>query len=155
MSHNPYQPDEPTLPSTQPPYYSPRRGNQPPEQARQPYQFPAAVPPPTPDKLEPTRPAFSQRSNDVPPYQPTVPLSYSNPDAGRAGIKLPRPRQRRRRGCAIGCLTSVIIGIILLVFLFITTQKALAFGSAISNQSPLSTQTGYMNGSGRVNFLIM
>ena len=36
-----------------------------------------------------------------------------------------------------------------------TTQKVLAFGSAISTQSPLSTQTGYMGTSDRVNILIM
>ncbi|HEY3991950.1 MAG TPA: LCP family protein [Ktedonobacteraceae bacterium] len=155
MSNNPYQPDEPTQPSGQAPYYSQQRGNQPPEQSRRPYQFPASVPPLAQNNREPTHPAYPQRQNDVPAYQPTVPLSYNDPTPGKAGIKLPRPRQRRRRGCAVGCLTSVVIVIVLCILLFITGQKALAFGSAISSQSPLSTQTGYMNGSGRVNFLIM
>ena len=34
-------------------------------------------------------------------------------------------------------------------------QHVLAFGSAISTQSPLSTQTGYMSGSDRTNVLII
>ena len=55
----------------------------------------------------------------------------------------------------IGCLSSVVIAVILLIFLFITGQQVLAFGSAISNQSPLSTQTSYMGGSQRVNILLM
>jgi len=54
-----------------------------------------------------------------------------------------------------GCLSSLIIFLLLGIFLFITGQRVLAFGSAISRQSPLSTQTGYMGGSQRVNFLIM
>jgi len=144
------QPDnEPTLPSTQPPYSSQRRENQPPDQAHRPYQFPAQ------DNLEAARPAYAYQQGDVPVYQPTTPIDYNGPAAGTPGIKLPRARPRRRRGCGLGCLSAVVIGIVLFVFLFITTQKALAFGSAISNQSPLSTQTGYMSGSQRVNFLIM
>lgn len=152
MSNN-YPPDnEPTLPSGQPAYYSPWRNNQPPAQARQPYQFPGAVPPRTPDAVEATRPAFPVHQNDAPVYEPTHPISYADPQ-GKAGGKQRRPR--RKRGCAIGCLSTLAIGVILFIFLFVTTQKALAFGSAISNQSPLSTQTGYMGGSQRINFLIM
>jgi LCP family protein required for cell wall assembly len=55
----------------------------------------------------------------------------------------------------IGCWSSVALVVILLILLFITGQKVLAFGNAISKQSPLSTQTGYMGGSQRINFLIM
>lgn len=154
MNNNYPQPDnEPTLLSGQPVYYSQWKDNRQPEQARQPYRFPAAAPPPTPDNLEPTRPAYPLRQDDVPVYQPTRPIDYPSGGTERGG-KPPR-RPRRRRGCAIGCLSSVVIGVILFIFLFITTQKALAFGSAISNQSPLSTQNGYMGGSQRVNFLIM
>ena len=43
---------------------------------------------------------------------------------------------------------------ILITFFAVTAQKVLAFGSAISTQSPLSTQTGYMGTSDRVNILI-
>jgi LCP family protein required for cell wall assembly len=55
----------------------------------------------------------------------------------------------------IGCLGALLLLIILLGFAFTTLQKVLAFGSAISTQSPLSTQTSYMGTSDRVNILIM
>lgn len=84
-------------------------------------------------------------------YQPTVPVS---PDELGLGKKRAR-RPRKKRGCTIGCLSVLGIVLILGVLFFVTLQKVLAFGSAISNQSPLSTQTGYMGGSQRVNFLIM
>jgi LCP family protein required for cell wall assembly len=45
--------------------------------------------------------------------------------------------------------------VIVIGFAAVTLQKVLAFGSAISTQSPLSTQTGYMGGSDRVNLLVM
>jgi len=48
-------------------------------------------------------------------------------------------------------LLLVILGAITIP----TAQKVLAFGSAISTQSPLSTQTGYMGTSDRVNILVM
>ena len=149
MSNRPYQPDEPTLPSTQPPYYNQSSG-----QARRPYQFPAP-PQRTPESIEQTHPVYPVHQDNIPTYPPTVPLRPPTPETGAGGIKLPRPGQRKRRGRGVGCLVSVIILVILVIALFVTGQKALAFGSAISNQSPLSTQTGYMNGSGRVNFLIM
>ena len=48
-------------------------------------------------------------------------------------------------------LLAVIVGI----FATTTGQRVLAFGSAISTQTPLSTQTGYMGTSDRVNVLVM
>jgi LCP family protein required for cell wall assembly len=54
---------------------------------------------------------------------------------------------------------SVAVVLLLLVILSAiaipTAQKVLAFGSAISTQAPLSSQTGYMGTSDRVNILIM
>jgi len=147
--------DEPTLPAEQAPYYSQWRGNQPPDKARKPYQFPAQEPPATPDAaLLPTRPvAYTRREEDAPLYAPTSPINYGG--AGDRAGRLPR-RRRRRRGCAIGCVSSIVIGILLFIFLFITTQKVLAFGSAISTQqSPLSSQTSYMGGSQRINILLL
>jgi len=56
-------------------------------------------------------------------------------------------------------LISAAVMLLLLVILgalaIPTGQKVLAFGSAISTQSPLSTQTGYMGTSDRVNILVM
>jgi LCP family protein required for cell wall assembly len=40
-------------------------------------------------------------------------------------------------------------------FAAVTLQKVLAFGSTISTQTPLSTQTGYLGTSDRVNLLVM
>lgn len=144
--------NEPTLPGGQSPYYSPWKGNQPQGGARQPYQFSQGGA----DELAATRPAFASNQDNTPVYQPTTPLGgYAGPDAGKAGAGLPRRRRRRRRGCALGCLSSLVIIVLLFIMLFITSQKVLAFGSAISTQSPLSTQTGYVGGSDRINFLIM
>jgi LCP family protein required for cell wall assembly len=97
------------------------------------------------------QPAYPGQQDDIPLYQPTQPAKGLV--LGPVGKKARRPR--RRRGCMIGCLSSLGIFLILGIFLFITAQRVLAFGSAISNQSPLSTQTSYMGGSQRVNFLIM
>ena len=56
-------------------------------------------------------------------------------------------------------MISAVVVLLLLIILgaiaIPTTQKVLAFGSAISTQSPLSTQTGYMGTSDRVNILVM
>lgn len=55
----------------------------------------------------------------------------------------------------IGCLSALVVLVILGTLTIVTGQKVLAFGSAISTQSPLSTQSGYMNTSDRVNILMM
>lgn len=142
--------DEPTIPSERSPYYSRWQDSQ--GQQRRPYQYPGSPA----YGQEPVRalypqPAYPGQQDDIPLYQPTQPAGGLVP--GPVGKKARRPR--RRRGCMIGCLSSLVIFLILGTFLFITAQRVLAFGSAISNQSPLSTQTGYMGGSQRVNFLIM
>lgn len=101
-------------------------------QTRRPYQYPGS-------------------QSEMPVYQPTQPVANFAPQYDH-----PRPRQRRRkRGCMLGCTSSLVIFLLLAIFFFITAQRVLAFGSAISNQSPLSTQTGYIGGSQRVNFLII
>lgn len=163
MKNNFNQPEEPAMQAGQTPYYSQWQGGRQPEQARRPYQFPGAEPPRAANGFDPYPQRQAgypggpgqqlPRQDEIPVYQPTVPVS--GPDTTRGG-KGKRPRgPRKKRGCMIGCLSTTLIVIILFIFLFVTAQKALAFGSAISNQSPLSTQTGYMGGSQRVNFLIM
>ncbi len=81
------------------------------------------------------------------PYPAQPPLVIGNKQVNR--------RPRRRGGCLIGCLSVLVLFVVLGTFFIITAQKVLAFGSAISTQSPLSTQTGYMNTSDRVNILVM
>ena len=80
------------------------------------------------------------------PQYPVVP-----PQSQRKG----RPRQKRRRGCLVGCLVVLLLVCIVGAFTVYTGQRVLAFGSAISTQSPLSTSTGYMGTSDRVNLLVM
>lgn len=73
---------------------------------------------------------------------------------GRSDGRSPM-RPRRKRGCLIGCLGTSVILIILFIVLFTTSQKVLAFGRTISDKDPLSTQTGYVGGSERINILLM
>lgn len=94
------------------------------------------------------------------PEAKSYPASPASPAAtapnAPAPVRGPKPaRPRRRRGCLIGCLGVLAIFVILGVILVPMVQRVLAFGSAISTQSPLSTQTGYMNTSDRINILIM
>lgn len=142
--------EEPTLLSGPSPYYSQWRDNQGigQDQQRRPYQYPGPGGQP---RTQPVYPGAPPQPNDVPVYQPTVPVSPSDLGLGKKRARRPR----KKRGCMIGCMSSLAIVLILGILLVITAQKVLAFGSAISNQSPLSTQTGYMGGSQRTNFLIM
>jgi len=55
----------------------------------------------------------------------------------------------------IGCLTAVVLVVLVGAGIVNVFQHVMAFGSAISTQSPLSTQTGYMSISDRTNVLIM
>lgn len=105
--------------------------------------------PPQPGAYSAYSPASPGTPNppNAPSYPAQPPLVIGNRNA--------TSRPRRRRGCMIGCLSVLLIFVLLGTFGIITAQKVLAFGSAISTQSPLSTQTGYMNTSDRVNILIM
>jgi LCP family protein required for cell wall assembly len=55
----------------------------------------------------------------------------------------------------VGSLIVLVLACLLGSFAFTTLQRVLAFGSAISTQAPLSTQTGYMSTGDRTNLLIM
>src|SRR5205085_5645882 len=72
-----------------------------------------------------------------------------------APARRPKRPLRRRPGCLAGCLIVLILLCVVGSFAVTTTQRVLAFGSAISTQAPLTTQTNYMNTSDRVNILIM
>jgi LCP family protein required for cell wall assembly len=90
-----------------------------------------------------------------PNAQPQSPLYVGNakpPKGGKARLSQPK---RRGKGCLISALVVLLLLIILGAIAIPTTQKVLAFGSAISTQSPLSTQTSYMGTSDRVNILVM
>ncbi|HTK07980.1 MAG TPA: LCP family protein [Ktedonobacteraceae bacterium] len=66
-----------------------------------------------------------------------------------------RRRGRTRRGCAIGCLSVLLLLVILGCFLVNIVQRTLAFGTAISTEPPLSTQTSYMGTTDRTNLLVL
>src|SRR5258708_28336560 len=90
------------------------------------------------------------------PYaQPQGPIRIGSPTPnGVRPVKPRRPAYKRK-----GCLVSLGVVLLLLVVFFSiaipTVQKVMAFGSAISTQAPLSTQTSYMGGSDRVNILMI
>jgi LCP family protein required for cell wall assembly len=90
-----------------------------------------------------------------PVAQPQGPIYIGGPGPNAARPLKPRRPAYRRKGCLI---SFVVVLLLLAVFFSIaipTVQKVLAFGSAISTQAPLSTQTGYMGGSDRVNILML
>src|SRR5450759_1080970 len=105
-----------------------------------------AEPPNAYNSQQNARPASWQQGSSYPAQPPLY--------VGSANATPPR-RPRRRRGCMIGCLSALVVLVILGTLTIVTGQKVLAFGSAISTQSPLSTQAGYMNTSDRVNILLM
>ena len=104
-----------------------------------------------------TPPAATARSNPqqypYPQAQPPLYVGGFGPGQGQRA-NLPRPRRRR-----MGCLISLGVVLLLLIILFSiaipTAQKVMAFGSAISTQSPLSSQTNFIGTSDRVNILMM
>lgn len=124
-----------------------------PVQNRAPGNMPAA------DNARPY--AYPQAGRQLPPggqYTPTQypynPAIGPYPSAQPGGSPLKRPR-RRRKGCLMTSLILLLLLCIIGGLTFTTAQRVLAFGSAISTQSPLSSQTGYMGGSDRVNLLVM
>jgi polyisoprenyl-teichoic acid--peptidoglycan teichoic acid transferase len=132
--------------------------------ARQPYRYTPSLAEPQPyaqpEKLilsQPGAPASAPASIPGAPGVPGVPGEQSYPVQPPLviGSKQASRRPRRRRGCMIGCLGALVICVVLGVLVFTAAQKVLAFGSAISTQAPLTTQTGFMNTSNRVNILIM
>jgi polyisoprenyl-teichoic acid--peptidoglycan teichoic acid transferase len=143
--------------------------------SRRPYQYPPQSP-----QADLTLPASEPSVDNQPGRSPlganpqasplvlsATPALTARPDArpgsgpGSYGSAppVPRPgsgrRPRRRRGCLVGCLVVVLLLCVIGGFAAFTMQKVLAFGSAISTQSPLSTQTGYLGTSDRLNLLVM
>jgi polyisoprenyl-teichoic acid--peptidoglycan teichoic acid transferase len=90
---------------------------------------------------------------NTPSYTAQPPLVAGNPNVSPRG-NAPKST-RRRKGCMIGCIGALIVLFLLGTLTIVTGQKVLAFGSAISTQSPLSSQSSYMNTSDRVNILLM
>ncbi len=163
-------------PTERKPYYYPHGPNRPPAQQGQPGQpgmYQQGQPAPQNQRFQPAQ--QQQRPDAYPPRQqlpqnqqvpPVAPASApggpqypyhqsaQTPDT-RGATPTKKARRSRRRGCTIGCLSVLVILVVLLVIGGVLGQRVLAFGSAISTQSPLSTQTGYMNTSDRENILVL
>ncbi len=91
----------------------------------------------------------SQQSPARTPYQP-------GQQARPVAPQRLKPRRRRRGGCAIGCLSVILILVVAGFFAANVLQHVSAFSSVVSTQQPFySTQTGYMNTGDRTNVLIM
>ncbi|HYK85947.1 MAG TPA: LCP family protein [Ktedonobacteraceae bacterium] len=143
------------------PYQNPSSPSSNPQQS---YRPPQAQPfrqqvPPGGNAGYPQQPYYPQQNNQqanqggagtpvVERESPPYPVFPQSPQ--RKG----RPK-RKRKGCLIGCLVVLLLICIVGAFTSVTAQRVLAFGSAISTQAPLSTQTGYMGTSDRVNLLVM
>lgn len=142
-SPQPSQPPQPPSPQQQASQY--------PNYQQAPQENPARFRPLPPQQTPPANQWNNENNannaNGYPPYQQAGPVA--TPPAS------PRKRARRRPGCLVGCLVVLLLACVIGSFAFTTAQRVLAFGSAISTQAPLSTQTGYMNTSDRINLLVM
>ncbi|GAC1391664.1 MAG: hypothetical protein NVS4B11_09330 [Ktedonobacteraceae bacterium] len=177
MANNYNQQDQPPSQNPQEPQGKLVLGgfqNSPDNARRKPYQYQ----PPQPQQAQPPQPQQQRNAQQNYPQQQPGYQGYQQnyPQQSRQEIRsnpaqnpyqpgpqrpvplspqLPKRRVKRPGGCAIGCLSVLLILVVLGIFAFNTTQRVLAFGSAISTQQPLSTQTSYMSTSDRTNVLIM
>ena len=87
--------------------------------------------------------------------QPNAPVQPNAAPVAPLTPKQPKRRRNRRVGCGVGCLVVLLLLVIVGTLFVNVAQHVLAFGSAISNQTPLSTQSGYLNTSARTNLLVM
>ena len=86
---------------------------------------------------------------DVPRYPRPSQESYA-PNRYQSR-KVNKPGRFRR----IGCFSLIGLTVLFCGLMAIVVPNAMAFGSKISTQTPLSTQTGYMGTTDRVNVLMM
>lgn len=90
-----------------------------------------------------------QRTQQLPPLPPQP----YGPGGNRRGALPPRPRRWSRKRIVVTALLSALALILILTGLGL--HRLYDFGTAISSQPPLSTQTGFMSGVGRVNVVVM
>lgn len=155
-------------PPTRQPYQNPAQNPQHPQHPQQPPIYHYPQPQQYPQSQQPQPPAGYGYQGDAsaqPQYYNQQQTPASIPGTERGDPQYPvvpplpqrrgRPKQKRRKGCLIGCLVVLLLVCIIGGFTITTAQRVLAFGSAISTQSPLSTQTSYIGTSDRVNLLVM
>jgi polyisoprenyl-teichoic acid--peptidoglycan teichoic acid transferase len=113
--------------------------------------------PPPPAPARPTPPARPSRTQPLGVFGQGVatPGAAGVARRPRAPITTARPPKRRSGRRRLVLLTLLVIVVVVCGALGAFANRALAFGSAISPQAPLSTQTGYMGGVGRVNVVVL
>src|SRR6185312_7169510 len=121
----------------------PIRPRSPQKDQRQPYRY---TPPSSTPSEQPLSPTINAQANRH---------SYQQSGQKANSVSSKRRSPQRSRGCLITSLVAILLLCILGSFTVTTTQRVLAFGTAISTQAPLSTQTSYMGISDRVNLLVM
>lgn len=94
------------------------------------------------------------------PYTPSPPEEPRYPRPSQEGYSRNNRYQSRKvrkpgRFRRIGCLSLLGLTILFCAIMAIVVPNAMAFGSKISTQTPLSTETGYMLTPDRVNVLMM
>ncbi|HKV86294.1 MAG TPA: LCP family protein [Ktedonobacterales bacterium] len=113
--------------------------------------------------------APTERAPGFPPAMPPLPRATepANPYAGTlplrrvVGLNAPTPRSTRpgqpRRGRWLRVLRYSLLALTLVTLVLggVVAHRLYDFGSAISTRNPLSSQTGYVSGAGRINVLIM
>src|SRR5215472_3232204 len=134
---------------------------------RQPYRYPPqqrqSQQPPQPTVPAGYPPGYPQRRPVPPGQQGYVAQSAPAGTPGVQGYPFSQPGQpgpnlrpgRRSSRFRPGCLVALLLAFVIVGFVAYTAQQVLAFGSAISTQPPLSTQTSYMSTTDRVNILVM
>lgn len=149
----PYQnPLQPSQSAWQGQPAQPPQPPQPPRVSQQAWQQPQGQP----QGQQPWQQQGGQFSPASPRQSPAQGYQYAPTGRVASGRNHPpRRRSRRRPGCMIGCLTVLVLLCVLGAISVSTVQKVLAFGSAISTQPPLTSQTNYMNTADRVNLLVM
>jgi len=106
----------------------------------------------------PTKKLILQSTQNLPTkkFPPATPSTRMVQNRSNRTPSTKKIKKRSTRKRSIILATSILLLCLLLVFLGITSQKVLAFGSAISTQSPLSTTNGYLlYTSTRTNLLVM
>jgi LCP family protein required for cell wall assembly len=127
--------NEPTLPDN-----LPRYGN---------YDPTLRVPPPVGyDQSD-----YAQALRGTDPMQPISPVDWNQRFGPPAPLPKPKRRKRRRWGRWVAGVFALLL-VLVLVLGGIVAQRVYAFGTAISTQSPLSSQLNF-SGTNRINLLVM
>lgn len=115
----------------------------------------------TPTQMAPQR-QQSARSGPLGVFGPGAPAqtppsrTQRTPTEPTTTRKPPKRGHRRLLFLAIALALVVVMTLVYILSPLSTlANQVMAFGSAISPQAPLSTQTGYMSGAGRINILVM